>query len=296
MKRMAQLVLKVIALAFVMLVGFAVTSPLLGASAKPTPEMLAAARLTPLVCLLMSAALAHPILRSRWYGWKLAAAIFFVLYGLMTVITQVETYYFLSLAPLLPPGMLPRLFVTGALISALWAPVAVWLLGRWSPPGGKAVPVPVLRLKMSLDELIAKTFLIGLVYLVLYFTFGYYVAWKNPAVQAYYHGTDPGSFLLQLKHAFTKTPELIPFQLLRSVMWVAFALPVIHLMKGEWWEAGLAVALLYTVLVSAQLLLPNPYMPSAVRIAHLLETATSDFIFGWAVVLILGWKDKLPEQ
>lgn len=294
MKRAVVLLLKVIALGFVMTAGFAATSPLLGVPA--TPEMLETARLTPWVYLLMSATLAYPILRSRWYGWKLTASIFFVLYGLMTVITQVETFYFLSQAPLLPPGFLPRLFLTGALVSAIWSPCAVWLLGKWRPKGGGAAAAPVLRLRMSLNELITKVFLIGLVYVALYLTFGYFVAWRNPAVPPYYHGTDPGSFLLQLRFILTKTPELIPFQLLRSVLWIALALPVIHLMKGKWWEAGLAVALLYTVLVSAQLLLPNPYMPDAVRMAHLVETATSDFLFGWAVVFILGWRDKLPAQ
>lgn len=58
------------------------------------------------------------------------------------------------------------------------------------------------------------------------------------------------------------------------------------MMKGPWWEAGLAVALLFSV-VMAQLLMPNPYMPEAVRMAHLIETASSNFIFGWIVVWLL---------
>ncbi|HEX5834694.1 MAG TPA: hypothetical protein VFY34_12605, partial [Pyrinomonadaceae bacterium] len=55
---------------------------------------------------------------------------------------------------------------------------------------------------------------------------------------------------------------------------------------GEWWESGLAVALLFAVMTS-QLLLPNPLMPAEVRMVHLVETATSNFLFGWLVVLIL---------
>jgi hypothetical protein len=39
------------------------------------------------------------------------------------------------------------------------------------------------------------------------------------------------------------------------------------------------------LVMNAQLLLPNPYMPEAVRMAHLMETASSNFIFGFLV----GW-------
>ena len=33
--------------------------------------------------------------------------------------------------------------------------------------------------------------------------------------------------------------------------------------------------------MNAQLLLPIPYMPADVRMMHLVETATSNFILGW---------------
>ncbi|HSD47587.1 MAG TPA: hypothetical protein VLB87_13255 [Pyrinomonadaceae bacterium] len=71
-----------------------------------------------------------------------------------------------------------------------------------------------------------------------------------------------------------------------ALLWAALAVPIISLMKGRWWEAGLAVALLFAV-VTAQLLIPNPLMPAEVRMTHLVETASSNFLFGWLVVLIL---------
>jgi hypothetical protein len=83
------------------------------------------------------------------------------------------------------------------------------------------------------------------------------------------------------------TPWLAPLQLARGLLWAAIAVPVIRMMRGRWWEAGLAVALSFAVLTSAQLLLPNPFMPRAVRMAHLVETSTSNFLFGWLTVAIL---------
>jgi hypothetical protein len=94
---------------------------------------------------------------------------------------------------------------------------------------------------------------------------------------------------------------LFLLQALRAVLWAALAVPVIKMTKGKWWEAGLAVALLFAVMTS-QLLLPNPLMPAEVRMAHLVETATSNFLFGWLVVLILRSRlrklpvDKLQEE
>src|SRR5206468_6991498 len=78
---------------------------------------------------------------------------------------------------------------------------------------------------------------------------------------------------------------LIPFQMLRAMLWVAIALPVIRMLNGRWQETALALGLLFAVLMNAQLLLPNPYMPEAVRMTHLIETASSNFIFG----LLVGW-------
>jgi len=51
---------------------------------------------------------------------------------------------------------------------------------------------------MSVGEWVGKLSLIVIAYLVIYFTFGYFIAWKNAAVRAYYGGSDPGSFLAQM--------------------------------------------------------------------------------------------------
>ena len=131
---------------------------------------------------------------------------------------------------------------------------------------------------------------------VLYFTFGYFIAWKSAAVRAYYGGSDPGSFVGQMSTVLRDMPLLLPLQAIRALLWTAIAVPVIRMMKGQWWEAGLAVALLFAVVMNSQLLLPNPYMPPEVRKVHLFETACSNFLFGWVIVLVLcGWRQAGRE-
>lgn len=105
-------------------------------------------------------------------------------------------------------------------------------------------------------------------------------------MRAYYGGGDPESFISHITSLLRDDPLLFLLQAVRALLWLAIAVPVIRMMKGEWWESGLAVALLFAVMTS-QLLLPNPLMPDEVRMVHLVETATSNFLFGWLVVLIL---------
>jgi hypothetical protein len=236
------------------------------------------------VSVLSTLVLTFLILRSRYSGWRLVVAIFVVLYGVMTVMPQIETAFFVKV----PAGILPRLFLFGAVFSAAFSPLAVLILGKRRATGNSGNSES--RLDMRVEEWLVKLFVIVVAYLVLYFTFGYFIAWKSEAVRAYYGGNDPGSFLAQVTSVLRNTPWLLPLQVVRAILWTAIAAVVIQMMKGQWWEAGLAVALLFSVM-SAQLLIPNPLMPAEVRMVHLLETASSNFIFGWVIVFVLrGWK------
>jgi hypothetical protein len=294
MKATVIIAIRLLALTVLYFICFAaVSAALLPAASEQAAPVQAGAALVALlaVSLLNTLVLGYVVIRSRWAGWKLVLAIFFVFYGVMTVMPQIETAFFLTR---LPPGMLPRLFLSGAIIAALFSSLAVLILGkrRSNPTESNRHS----RLDMPVGEWVGKLSLIVIAYLVIYFTFGYFIAWKSAAVRAYYGGSDPGSFLAQMRSVVRDTPLLLPLQVVRAILWTAIAAPVIRMMKGQWWEAGLAVALLFAV-TSSQLLLPNPLMPQEVRMVHLLETATSNFLFGWLIVLILrGWRRSATES
>jgi hypothetical protein len=184
--------------------------------------------------------------------------------------------------------------MVGAIVAALFSPLAVLILGKRRRDGTSDGDNS--RLIMPAGEWIWKLTLIAAVYLILYFTFGYFIAWKNPAVRAYYGGSDPGGFLMQMSTVLRETPWLLPLQVARAMLWTALALPIIRMMKGQWWEAGLAVALLFAVVMNSQLLLPNPFMPQDVRMAHLLETASSNFLFGWLIVWLLHGRRSFGRE
>jgi hypothetical protein len=259
---------------------FAVASGVVGfdnAQAGP-PDSSAAIKLVA-VCFLESAMMANLILRSRSSGWRLILAAMFVFYGVTTFMPQIESAVFLTR---LPPGTLPRLFLMGALIGIPFSLLAVLILGKVRR--GNPDAEPNARLKMPAVEWGWKLAVIAVAYVILYFTFGYFIAWQNPALREYYAGVDNG-FVSQMGTVLRDTPWLVPFQILRALCWVAIAVPVVKMLKGGWLESALTVALLFSVLMNAQLLLPNPYMPDTVRMSHLVETASSNFLFG----MLVGW-------
>jgi len=207
------------------------------------------------------------------------------------VMSQIETAFFVTS---LPPGMLPRLFLSGAIIAAIFAALAVLILGKAKSRAIRSDNDS--NLDMTGGQWLTRLSIIVIAYVVIYFTFGYYVAWQNPAVRSYYGGSDPGTFLVQVAGAVRDRPLLLPLQIVRALMWTALAVPVIRMMKGPWWEAGLAVSLLFSVVMCSQLLLPNPFMPEEVRMVHLLETSTSNFLFGWLLVFVLRGRRRRASQ
>ncbi len=285
MKVLILTALRFLAVALVYFAAFVVVSgALLSTTAEqPAPADASATLLALFIVSLISPAVwTYIILRSQWTGWKLILSVFLIFFGVGTVMSQIETAYFVTG---LPPGMLPRLFLAGLIIAAVFAPLAVLILGKAKAHTGRTTVDT--QLNMPVSKWIVKLSIIVIVYLVIYFTFGYFIAWRNPAVRAYYGGSDPAGFISHVASVLRNEPMLFLLQAVRALLWTAIAVPVIKMLKGQRWESELAVALLFGVFMTAPLLLPNTLMPAEVRMAHLLETSSSNFLFGWLLVLIL---------
>ena len=228
------------------------------------------------------------ITQSRWRGWPLILGLTFAFYGVQTLVGQIEAIVFLTpLGERWGAGSTPALtmpldfilsqFYIGAAQAIVGVPLAMLLFGK-----AKRDPETPITLTPGLkgSQWLWKLGAIIVLYELLYFGFGYYVAWRNPAVTAFYQGADPGSFLAQMRHVATQTPTLIPFQALRALLWTAFALPVISMLRHKPWLGALLTGLLLSLPMNIPHIVPNPYMPAAVRTVHFIETASSNFIFG----------------
>lgn len=226
--------------------------------------------------------LSYLILHSRWTGWRLVATVFIVFYGITTFLSNIETVVFLEyLVDIIPAEIVPKLFLQGAITAALFSPLAVWTLRKMKSEN--KAPEPGLRLAMPWTAWTWKLALIAVLYVVIYFMFGMLVPiLAGDAFETYYAG-------LQLP------VWIFPFQMVRALIWVALALPVIWMMQGYRWHVRLAAALLFSVLMGFQLLLPNEFMPAPIRMAHFVEVVASNFLFGWIVISIL-LRGQVPAQ
>jgi hypothetical protein len=232
------------------------------------------------------------ILRSRYRGAVLAAVMTAVFFGVNTVMPQVESWLFQvssRMAAHLPAEMIPRIVIAGLLHACLWIPPAVWILGRWKSDGAAGGdPRPSLAASLTGGKLP----LAAVAYVFVYFLFGYYVAWRSPAVRAYYGGTDPGTFWEQFRGVLRDSLWLPLAQVVRGALWTVIGVTVLRSMRGGVFEKALAVGALFSIVMTAGLLLPNPYMPYEVRMVHLAETASSNFLFG----VFVGWLFTQSER
>jgi hypothetical protein len=231
--------------------------------------------------------LAYLILRSSWHGWTLVGAIFVGMYGVSTVATQVETLFFLS--DKLPHAMIRAIFLQGAITAALFAPLAVLLLGKWRTSLPARVTSPPGRWHAS--SVATRLAVIVVVFVFLYMFFGYYVAWQSPAVRQYYGGPAQPSFFAALKVNWMHNPWVYAFQVFRALLYAACMYPLIRMLRVARWETALAMALFLSVWTTI-LLLPNPLMPPDVANAHFRETLGFSIVFG----VIAGWLLSKPPN
>jgi hypothetical protein len=156
------------------------------------------------------------------------------------------------------------------------------MLGKGRVPADTG---PNMALVMPARQWAWKLAVIAVVYLGLYWSAGYFIAWQNPALRAFYgHPGDVQPFWAQVMGDLW----LIPFQLMRGVLWTLFTLPVVRGSKVSAWWTALLVGLLLCVPQNIGHILPNPLIPIAsVRLSHLIETASSTFVFGLVIVWLL---------
>jgi hypothetical protein len=283
MKKYLFFSLKFLALLILMAAIFSIGGSLFGPDI-PIPEGMQAGMLNtlPLVLLTYVSVITAVILRSAVGGWRLMIGLAVSWYGVQTFMAQIETAYF---GPALgvDPAWLPGFFLQGLPAALIFIPLAVLILGKGR--NFDENPVAAARLALPPVEWAWKLAVIAVLYLILYFSFGYVVAWSNPALSAMYgNGANTDVF---------DAAKLIPLQLGRGVLWALFALPVIRMSKGAPWHIALLVGILLALPMNIAHALPNPIMPDpSVRLSHFIETTSSNFIFGYLLTILILWRPK----
>ena len=178
--------------------------------------------------------------------------------------------------------MLRALFLQGLIADALFAALAVLILGKWRVPSSADARPASARL--AAPSLTWRISLLVVAFVFLYMFFGYYIAWQNADLRQYYGGRDFASFYDSLKSNWEHRPFLYLLQAFRALLFVACVLPLIRMLRVSRWERAAAIALFLSAWTTI-LLFPNPLMPMSVARSHFWETLAFSLTYG----TFLGW-------
>ncbi len=281
LRRVGTLALLYVAYVVLFLGGAAALGPTIDPDTLSPAEQSASLGMTLLVAAIDLAIMGVWVARARFGGWRLWAVTALVMYGVKTFSSNLETWYFVDAAHV-PPEMLPSLFAMTLPLCVIWPALLVWGLGPREDTPGRPAPV-------STAGLVARVSVAGAVlYPIFFFVAGYWIAWQSPAVRAYYGG--PAEALPMFRHlaeTFSADPVLLPFEMLRGLLWVAIGWPVMRWPRGPWWVGALLFATMMALVQNDLHLLPNPLMPAEVRWWHFIETTSSNFVFALCAAALI---------
>ena len=231
------------------------------------PGMVNRLALPLLSAFLLAAPLSFPIGRSRLSGRALLGTVFLAVFGLTTVLSQVETALFLDVTPSeLLVGVLQLTIVSGVLS---WLAVALYARPATEVAVGTHGPNPP-----TTASWVRRWIGVSFVYLVLYITAGLLIL---PTIESWY----------ATQGTLQPNPVVVlPLQIARGALFVAFVVPLLRSMRVTRWQAAVAMAVMIPLVHGvAPLIPPNPFMPDYVRHAHMIEIGWSNFVLG----LLIGY-------
>lgn len=258
--------LKAAVLWFTILVSYAIANKFIPLTLPESPKdgPLSMANAFLLVNGMIALVLAWLTRSARVRGAQLALLIFIALYAIQSGMMMLETFFFNDSIRLQLNQVL-LMDAQAAVVAAVVAVVGALLFHPASEPDA-ALP----------SGMTARIVVMTVIYVVLYYTAGFFIAWQSPAVRAYYEN---GVHIV-----FT---QVVALQLGRGLLWALIALFIVTRLKGSLLSRAALMAVLFAVLTAAQLLYPNPFLPWQVRSVHFIEVATSEAVYGVIATFVL---------
>ncbi len=276
MKKTFELISKILLLCAFLFVCMAAFSPVTGnQNSKPSEDAILQLLI---YCILTASILTLIINKSSVRGLHLTVVCFTISWGIQYFMTQIETLYFNNSVKM-PLSVLVRTVTYGALYTAVVCLFAVFLFGKFK---NTDIAPNQQKAKLPIGKFIRDIIALSLIYVVTYFTFGYFVAWQFTDVRLFYTGsTRILNFFGHMSNQFRQDPILPLFQLFRGFLWALIAILILKSLKLRNRIAFVIIpGLIFSVLISSMLLFPNAYMPVTVRIGHSFELFTSMMTFG----------------
>ncbi len=211
--------------------------------------------------LMITVALSLVVLKARRGGLELASTVFFLYFAIRYLNVFVELQIFKIGVP---DPLIRNEVVRGLIASLLFAPILVWLLGRWKSPAEREPAALKPRSVWGWTwRIVAGDF----AYMFFYIVAGM-IIW--PFVKEFYANMvmpSPGAIL--------------SMQVFRGLVYVAAGFGVTRLMAGKPARAALALAIAFPVLAGLEpMIYPNDIMPAHIRLPHTIEIGWSNAAYG----------------
>lgn len=223
------------------------------------------------------------ITRSKWYKWKLVGGIFIVIFGSQFFMAQIETLYF-NKSLSVPIELIYSLIFSGFVLAISFSIIAVKILGKWQ----KETKKKDTKAPFNKNFIIKLIILAAIVYPMLYFSARYFIAWQLPELRILYSGNDKIlPFFQHYQQNLQVDPLLYPFQIFRGFLWIGIALVIMKFLNTGWKIKAFLTGITFALIMNSQHLIPNPYMSRNISLYHFVETASSNFVWGYIIVWVL---------
>lgn len=226
------------------------------------------------------------IVTSKLRGFRLAIVLGLAYYTVFTFLTQIETWYFLGEINV-SFELLIELLIMGLPVPIIFIPLAIFICGRWK---GRHLEIPPNFLASLRRQLIWKIFALALIYVIIYWLAGYYIAWQNPELREFYGS--PGAiqpFWQHTLHTIIQDPGLLFLQIFRGGLFALVVFSIVRYSSVNEWITGLLIGFFLAAPHFGHII-SNPLIPIAsVRLSHLIETAPSTFLYGLIIVWLLNY-------
>lgn len=134
--------------------------------------------------------------------------------------------------------------------------------------------------------LVIRMLILPVIFLVAYYLIWYFLLWRVEAVRVYYGEEGKLNFMAEIIDILIYKGSQVAVTLLKGFAYALFSLPLLLQLQGKRVLFIASNTLLY-LMSGVFYLVPNPVMPDAVRMAHLMETSVLMLLYGVVSGLLL---------
>jgi|GEM_PF-3060966 len=144
-------------------------------------------------------------------------------------------------------------------------------------------------------ELILKLILVGISYVIIYFTFNYFIGWEIEDFRIVYTGnSEMTDFIAHLVDNWNNKPQVYLFQFIKGALLGLFILPIVYLFRNRSLQMQTSIFLVFETTALFHII-PNYLIPNGVRMGAFLEVSCLMLLFS-IIIWFIFEKIKFSKQ